>query len=180
MRKTSTTKTFLLFCLLSVGIVTSWPARGQDRPVITSVSPENGVTTPGMSVMVFGTNLSPDSIIYFDGLEARQTKFINSTTLEVVTPYLRPGAAKLQLKSGTSTVLSPVAFMVSPSRVDHEIDRAMRLANEEKVLAAIDILTTVAKTDSDYQVRALAYYEIAQLYRSRGDLWRAAGVPIFS
>lgn len=69
---------------------------------------------------------------------------------------------------------SPVrrSFTASPAPIDSQIDRAVSLAEHKQTDTAIGILTDIAKTNSDYQVRALAYYQIGQIYLAQGDLKR--------
>jgi hypothetical protein len=68
----------------------------------------------------------------------------------------------------------------APSLVDSEIDHAVGLAEKGQVSAAIAVLTGIAKSNSDHQVRAFAHYQIGQIYFAQDDLWRwgseAAGI----
>jgi tetratricopeptide (TPR) repeat protein len=124
--------------------------------------------------MVIGAHFSPDLIPYFGGLQAREITFINASALQVVTPYLRPGNYKLDLKSGETIIHhSSVGFTALPAPVDSNIDRAEHMAREDQTNAAIEIFTNIATTYPDYDVRAFAHYRAAQLYLDRGDYWRA-------
>src|SRR5437016_2516218 len=167
-------KYVLLYLLL---MLPSTLSAGQQPsvPEFIAVEPKTGVTTPGTKVMVYGSGFSLDSVVYFGGLEARETKFLSSSMIEVVTPYLRPGAYQLQLKSGEVTVRSEVSFTATPSPIDSEIDRAVTLAGQRQAPAAIAILQNIAKTSSDYQVRAFAHYQSGQVYFALGDWWRWGG-----
>jgi len=138
-------------------------------------SSPTGSTTPGTEAFVYGTNFPPDSVIYFDGLQARQIKFISPSTLQVVTPYLRPGPHKLQLKSGETAIQTDVDFTASASPIDAEIDRAITTISQNQPAVAIAILNGIAKNAADFQVRAFAHYEAAQVYFAQGDWWRWAG-----
>jgi tetratricopeptide (TPR) repeat protein len=109
----------------------------------------------------------------------RVTTFISPATLEVVTPYLRPGTYHLQVKSGEITAQSEATFTALPAQIDSGIDHALSLAEKGKTSEAIDILTAIAKTDSDYQVRAFAYYQVGQIYFAKGDWWRWGGSLTF-
>jgi tetratricopeptide (TPR) repeat protein len=142
---------------------------------LTAVEPKTGTTTPGSKVRVYGQDFSTDAVVYFGGLEVREVKFVDPSTLEVVTPYLRPGSYQLQLKSGEITVRSDVTFSVIPSAVDSEIDRAIALAAQGQRDAAISLLTSVSDTYGDPQVRAFAHHQIGQIYFAQGDLWRWGG-----
>jgi hypothetical protein len=150
-------------------------AHEPDGLKLTAVEPKTGVTTPGSKVMIYGSDFSSDAVAYFDGLEARETKFVSPTTLEVTTPYLRPGTYPLQMKSMGNTVRSDVNFTVSPSKIDSAFDHAITLAGQGQPSAAIAILTDIAENSSDYQVRAFAHYQMAKVYFAQGDWWRWAG-----
>ena len=165
----------LLLCLMALGPNDLSAARGLEAPELTAVVPKTGATTPGIRVLVYGTGFLPDTIVYFGGLEVRETKFISASTLEVVTPYLRPGTYQLQLRSGATTVKSEVTFLALPSRFDFEIDRAVALARKGETAAAISLLTSIANTSGDYQARAFAHYRAAQIYFAQGDWWHWAG-----
>ena len=161
--------------LLFAGITGLSLAQQAEGPKVTAIEPKGGVTTPGAKVTVYGAGFSPDAEVYFGGLAVRETKFVSSSTLEVVTPYLRPGTHEVQLKSAGAAVRSEISFAVSPGPVDHEIDRAVAQADSGRVESAIAILKAIAESHSDYQVRALAHYQAAQVYFSKGDWWRWAG-----
>jgi tetratricopeptide (TPR) repeat protein len=179
MRQFNNQRKCLLLCLLLLSLAVLTAARGLDAPQITAVEPKTGATTPGSRVMVYGIGFSPDAIVYFGGLQGRETKFMGPSTLQAVTPYLRPGPYHLQLKSGAATVRSEVTFAVSPSQIDSEIDRALALSEKGQISAAIDLLTSIAKTNSDFQVRTFAYYQIGQIYFEHGDWLRWSWAPIF-
>jgi tetratricopeptide (TPR) repeat protein len=170
----------LFLGLALTGTATASAAHPANAPHLTGVAPDIGITTPGSRVSVHGSGFSPDAIIYFGGLQAREISFISPSALEVVTPYLRPGHYQLQLKSGGTTVRSEVVFTAMPSLVDSEIDHAVGLAEKGQVSAAIAVLTGIAKSNSDHQVRAFAHYQIGQIYFAQDDLWRwgseAAGI----
>ena len=163
---------FILICVLI-----SRTALAQEPPLIQlgAIEPTSGTTTPGTKTFVYGTGLPPDSVVYFDGLQAREIRFISPSTLQVVTPYLRPGTYKLQLKYGEQTIRTDVTFTASPSSVDSEIDRAIGASNQGQTAIAIAILQSVAKNSPDFQVRAFAHYQAAQIYFAIGDWWRGAG-----
>jgi tetratricopeptide (TPR) repeat protein len=144
-----------------------------EPPQITAVEPSSVATTPGARVMVIGAHFSPDSLVYFGGLQAREVTFVNASALQAVTPYLRPGTYKLDLKSGEAIVHSDVAFTALPASVDSDIDRAERLARNDQAKAAIGIFTSIATTYPDYDVRAYAHYRAGQIYLALGDYWRA-------
>lgn len=169
----------LVLCLVLI-VLDSLPAAAQgDLLQLTAVEPKSGVTTPRSRVTVYGTGFSPDAVVYFGGLQVRETRFIGPSRLEVVTPYLRPGTYRLQFKSGGTTIRSEVTFTALPSPIDAEIDRAMILEERGQTAAAVDILTAIAKTYGDYQVRAFAQYQIGQVYFARGDWLRWSWVTIF-
>jgi IPT/TIG domain len=168
-------RNYLLVCLIASGAYTLCAAWPPDAPHLVAIAPDIGITTPGNMVAVHGSGFSPDAIVYFGGFQVRETKFISPSTLEVVTPYLRPGHYKIQMKSGGATVRSDVTFTASPSPVDTEIDHAVALAGKGQASSAIAILTGIAKNNSDYQIRAFVSYQIGQIYVAQGDLWRWAG-----
>src|SRR6266446_579463 len=79
-------------------------AKQAEIPQITAIEPNSAITTPGAKVTVIGAHFSQDSIIYIGGAQAREITFINASALQAVIPYLRPGAHKLDLKSGEKTI----------------------------------------------------------------------------
>jgi tetratricopeptide (TPR) repeat protein len=175
MREKLRIRKHLLLCAVLMGFGAPSRTQHADVPQLTAVVPETGITTPGTKVAVYGTNFSPDAIVYFGGLQARRTDFTSPSTLEVVTPYLRPGPVQLQVKSGGTTVRSKVMFAALPSPADTEIDRAVTLASQGQAPVAIAMLANIAKTNSDYEVQAFAHYQTAQIYFAQGDLWRWGG-----
>jgi tetratricopeptide (TPR) repeat protein len=126
-------------------------------------------------VQVIGKDFSPDSTVYFGGFQVRDLSFVNSSTLQVVTPYLRPGTYKVQVKSQHETIQSEFTFTVLAASVDSDIDRADALAAKKKTPEAIAILSHISKSQPDYQVRAYVYFRLAQIYLAQGEYWRAAG-----
>jgi tetratricopeptide (TPR) repeat protein len=149
-------------------------AQQAEPPQITAVEPNSAITTPGAKVTVVGAHLSQDSIVYFGGLQAREVVFINASALQAVTPYLRPGTYKLDLKSDEAIIHSDVGFTALPAPVDSNIDRAEGVAAKDQINAAIGIFTDIATTHPDYDVRAYAHYRAGQLYLGQGEYWRAA------
>ena len=75
-------------------------------PVITSVTPNVGPTSGGTTVLIRGTGFSNNCIIcsppfadpqvYFDGVRA-EVEFIDSSTIEAVTPPHGPGAVSVMI-----------------------------------------------------------------------------------
>lgn len=179
MRRNPRLTPYLTCFLLLIGAPPLSLTIEQDMPLVTALEPNAAVTTPGTKVVVYGSGFSPDAVVYFGGLEARETKLITASQLEVMTPYFRPGSKQIQLKSGGNILRSEVTFTSLPSPTDSEIDRAVSLAEKGQTSAAITILTAIAKTNADYQVRAFAYYQMGQIYFAVGDWWRWAGVPIY-
>jgi tetratricopeptide (TPR) repeat protein len=174
MRKSSYGKP-LLSCLLLISVDGKPAAQYRDTPEFYAVEPDSGVTTPGNKLTVHGAAFPSDAVLYIGGLQVRQTTLTSSSTLEIITPYLRPGSYKLQLKSGQTTVLSKVTFKALPSETDSAIDKALAFASQGDVSAAIAILTNIAKNNGDPQVRSAAHYQMAQIYFRKGDWWRWAG-----
>jgi len=164
---------YLLGTLALLGFSNRSEAQQTEPPRITAVEPSGAVTTPGAKVVVVGTNFSPDTIIYFGGLQAREITFVNTSALQTVTPYLRPGNYKLDLKSGGAIIHSDVGFTALPASVDLTIDQAESLAVKKQTNAAISLFTNIAATHPDYDVRAFAHYRAGELYLARGDYWAA-------
>jgi tetratricopeptide (TPR) repeat protein len=162
-----------LMTLSLIGFRNLSAAQQAEPPRITAVEPSSAVTTPGAKVMVIGAHFSPDSIVYFGGLQAREVTFINASALQVVTTYLRPGTYKLDLKSGEAIIHSDVGFTALPAPVDSTIDQAEGLAEKHQIKPAIAILTNIGATHADYDVRAYAKFRAAQLYLAQGDYWAA-------
>jgi tetratricopeptide (TPR) repeat protein len=174
MRKSNYGK-LLSFCLLLISNDGKPAAQDREIPEFHALVPEAGVTTPGKKVTVRGVGFPSDAVLYVGGFQVRQTTFIDSSTLEIITPYLRPGSYKLQLRSGQTTVTSKVTFKSLPSETDSAIDKALAWAGQGDVSAAIAVLTNVAKNNVDPQVRSAAHYRMAQIYFQQGDWWRWAG-----
>jgi hypothetical protein len=75
-------------------------------PVITSVTPSSGPTSGGTTVLIRGTGFSNNCIIcsppfadpavFFDGIHA-EARFIDSSTLEAVTPPHVPGSVSVMV-----------------------------------------------------------------------------------
>jgi tetratricopeptide (TPR) repeat protein len=170
-------KRWFLLCVLGTLALIAFSnlskAQQTEPSRITAAEPDRAVTTPGAKVMVVGTNFSPDTIIYFGGLQARETSFINASALQVITPYLRPGTYKLDLKSGAAIIHTDVGFTALPAPVDSYIDRAEGLAAKDQTNAAIGIFTSIATSHPDYDVRAYAHYRAGQLYLALGNYMEA-------
>lgn len=144
-------------------------------PQITAVEPRTAATTPGAKLTVYGVGFSAELSVYIGGLQARGVDFVGPTTLQVVTPYLRPGTYTLQMKAGEDVTRSDVTFTALASSVDADIDRAIALVGKRQDDAAIAILHEISKSNPDPQVRAFAHYETGQIYYSKGDWWRWSG-----
>jgi tetratricopeptide (TPR) repeat protein len=162
-----------LMTLSLIGFPNLSGAQQPEPPHITAVEPSSVVTTPGTKVMVIGAHFSPDSTIYFGGLQAREITFINASALQAVTPYLRPGHYKLDLKSGEVIIHSDAEFTALPAPVDSNLDRADGLAAKGQADAAIAIFTSIATTYPDYDVRAYAHYRAGKLYLAQGNYMEA-------
>lgn len=154
---------------------------GTSHLKIQSVLPISAVTSPGAKIEVHGTGFSPDAVVYFDGMQSRSTNFISPTELEVETPYLRPGAHRLQISSAGVSAISDVVFTALPSDADAQIDRAIELARQGKTDEAVSSLEQIGVTNSDYQVRAAAFYEASQIFLNLGDFfnWRRTSALIY-
>jgi IPT/TIG domain-containing protein len=167
--------------ILGILVGLSFPVMASEHLSIQSILPSAGVTSPGTKVKVLGTGFWPGAVVYFDGLQSRQTNFISPTELEVETPYLRPGIHFLQVVALNVTIRSSVEFMALPSESDAQIDKAIEIARQGNTDAAAAALEQIGQTNSDYQVRAAAYYEESQIFFNRGDLfnWRRASALIY-
>lgn len=177
-------KFFFAACIVLLGITVGLigePVRGAHIARISSITPHSDVTTPGAKVILDGSGFLPGAEVYFGGMEARDTGFISASKLEVTTPYLRPGDYKIEVVIKGSVTTSDVTFTSLPAPVDSEIDRAIRLAGQNDASAALDILNPIAASAEDYQVRASAYYQMAQIHFALGDLprWDADVSGIF-
>ncbi|HZT68783.1 MAG TPA: IPT/TIG domain-containing protein [Terriglobia bacterium] len=145
----------------------------QEPPRIIAAQPDNAITTPGAKVTVIGANFPADATVYCGGLRARTTTVLNSGAMQMVTPYLRPGSYKLDLKFGSAVIHSDATFTVQPAEVDAKIDQAEALVHEKRIEAALGVFESISSTDPDYDVRAYAHYRAAQLYLALGDYWAA-------
>lgn len=160
---------------VTIAAATALGGAQAETPLLTGMVPDSGVTTPGAKVRIYGNNIARDTRVFFGGAEAREMNLLSSTTMEVVTPYLRPGRYHIQIKSGGATFTTQLTFGAAPSPMDEEFDRAARLAGQGRPTAALELLSVIANSASDYQVRAYAHYSSAQIYFSLGDWWRWAG-----
>ncbi len=141
-------------------------------PVVGGIYPPYGTTTPGQRVLILGKSFSPDAKVFFDGLEARQTVFVDTERVEAITPYLRPGEHRIQARCAGTTARSNIIFTALPTPVDSEIDSALALAQQGETAQALKLLGGIASTHVDYQVRAFAHYQRGQLYLELGELRR--------
>ncbi len=148
------------------GVSVVWAA-GSLR--IDSITPPSEATTPGATVTVQGDGFAPGAQVYFDGLAARQTLFIDSTRLEVITPYLRPGQHDVYVELAGNVVKAAKTFTALPTGIDSKIDAAMTQAELGQVSAALRLLDEVIATTDDNQVRAFAHYQKGQLYYAQRD-----------
>jgi IPT/TIG domain len=149
-------------------------ANSQETLGVTAVEPRSAPTSPGSRVKLYGSGFTPDTVVYFGGLQAREVKFSSPSVLEAVTRYLRPGMYKLQLRSGNDVLQSEVQFTALASAVDAELDKAASKTADGHASAATELLTALATTNPDYQVRAYAHYRAAQIAFTLGDRWRWA------
>jgi tetratricopeptide (TPR) repeat protein len=145
-----------------------------------SVSPQSGSTSPGITVVLLGNGFSKTPIPYFDGMAARSTTVISPSRIEAVTPYLRPGEHSIQVdcpaanqafdaNSPSTLAREKVIFQSLPSVVDAKLDSAWLQARYGQPGEAIKILDDIARSDSDRQVRAYAWYAQALLYYTQGN-----------
>jgi len=144
-----------------------------EAPQIIGVEPSSAVTTPGARVNVIGAHFSPDSLVYFGGLQARRITIVNASTLQAETPYLRPGSYRLDLKSSETVLHSDVEFTALPAPVDSFIDQAEEMARSKRTSEAINTFENIASTYSDYDVRAYAHYRAGQLHLALGNYMEA-------
>ncbi len=167
--------------IVAILIVLSFPLSAIEKLSIRSVLPDSAVTTPGAKVKLTGTGFLPDAVVYFDGIQARQTNFVSPAELDVETPYLRPGTHLIQIAVTNVTVRSDIGFTALASDVDSVIDRAIETARQGKTDEALSALEGVGTTDNDYQVRAAAYYQESEIALNKGDLynWHRASMLIY-
>lgn len=170
---------YLLTCLVLTSVEARAATPQADALQLAAIEPKSGVTTPGSRVTVYGSGFSGDAVVYIGGVQVRETNFISPSRLEVLTPYLRPGIYRIQLKSGGKTIRSEMSFAALPSPIDSEIDRAVALAESGQTATAVDILTAMSKAHTDYQVRAFVQYQIGEIYFAKGDWLRWSWVDIF-
>jgi len=171
------TKKIFSICMLNtlVLLFSSQSKAQTEPPRVTAVEPSSTVTTPGAKVTVVGADFPPDAIVYFGGLQARQITFVNGSALQAITPYLRPGNYKIDIKSGETIIHSDVGFIALPAQVDSKLDQAEDLVAKKQINTAISLFTNIATTNTDYDVRAYAHYRAGQLYLVQGDYWAAGG-----
>jgi tetratricopeptide (TPR) repeat protein len=168
----------ILLCLVSFDAI-AMSAQSTEQPYIASIEPSKGNSTPGLPVTIYGNGFSPGDSVYFEGFAARETRFVNPSTLVAVTPYLFPGTARVQLRSEKGIISSSTFFKATPTAADEVITRALAQAKQKQEALALEALSRLAETHADYQVRAAARYQQSQIYLTLGDLWRWAGTPIF-
>ena len=165
----------LLFLPLAAALASAAP------PLVVNLSPPFAVTSPGAQIVITGEGFTPGTKIFFDGMEARRSKFVSGSQIDVVTPFLRPGEHRLWIQSqGKADPASP-RFVAIAAPIDAELDAAMAQAASGKITAALDALQSVAETNEDYQVRAYTYYEMGQICLANGDFngWRSWSMSIF-
>lgn len=139
---------------------------------VDEISPTSGATTPGLTVTVSGNGFAPGTKAYFDGLMARQTVFVDSGRLEVVTPYLRPGKHDIYVKTGGNLAKLAGAFAALPTIIDSKIDAAITQAGLGQFPAALRLLDEAIAGTDDNQVKSFAHYYKGQLFYAQGDFVR--------
>jgi tetratricopeptide (TPR) repeat protein len=141
---------------------------------ISNMTPSTGVTTPGLRVLISGDHFSPDTKVYFSGLQGRQMNFIDSSRLEVVTPYLRPGEHRVYLKSLDETLETQFIFTSISSNIDSDVDKALDLKSRGDEQGALRLLQDIIDSTEDLQVRSFAYYQKGKICYEIGDFlhWR--------
>lgn len=83
----------------------------------SAVSPSSGPVYGGTQVTVTGTGFDPSAIVYFDGMQANNIVYINSTTLTAVTPEsYSDGAVDVDVQTIDDYISQPAAFTyISPT-----------------------------------------------------------------
>lgn len=168
--------------LVALLLAQSGAAPPADPPAaITTLSPPSAATTPGAKIAMTGEGFTPYTKIYFDGMEARESKFVSDFQIDAVTPFLRPGEHRLWIKNPNGIVEASVRFIAAATPIDAVLDAALAQAASGKTSAAMDTLRHIAETFNDYQVRAYAYYEMSRISLASGDLpgWCVESADIF-
>jgi hypothetical protein len=96
------------FTFYSDGSMTFTAAYGSS-PILTSISPSNGVAGGGTAVTITGSGfISGNITVEFGGIPATSVQFVNSTTVTAVTPAGTPGVVNVLLANpdGQSSTLA--------------------------------------------------------------------------
>lgn len=140
-----------------------------DTAQVRDINPRAGPSSPGMKITVLGDGFSPTSVVYFGGFAARTTTYFDSSRLEAITPYLRPGEYEVLVETSGMIANSPFHFNAMPAAPDPKIDAALAMAEQGQTDGALDALREIESEDHDYQVRSFARFKISEIYFSRGD-----------
>jgi hypothetical protein len=90
-------------------------------PTVTSVSPNNGLTSGGTAVTITGTDFVSGATVTFDGIAATGVTFVSSTQITATTPAHAAGAVDVTMCAKTAvtpTLVLPIRPVAhgSPSR----------------------------------------------------------------
>src|SRR5215813_13294142 len=163
-------------CVLALTLSLSGVACAANHEIL-SIKPNAALSSPGSKLEIFGRGFAEGCGTFFGGVAARLNRVINSSKVEVVTPYLRPGSYEVQVLCKDQKGRRGATFKSLPSSVDLELRNAST-ANSTK---ALEILGKVARSNSDPQVRAYARFLESKIHFARQEWqdWAASIAGIF-
>jgi len=83
-------------------------------PSIQSITPVSGPSTGGTLVTVTGVGFTSTAVVYFGQNSAASVTFVNSSTLQVVTPVGAQGVVDVSVVDTNGTATLPAAFTYTP------------------------------------------------------------------
>lgn len=86
-------------------------------PTVTSIAPATGSPLGGTAVTVTGTDFTADAVVSIGGTNATSTTFVNTTTLNAVTPAGTPGTADVVVTNanGSATLAGGFGYDSPPT-----------------------------------------------------------------
>ena len=84
-------------------------------PATQSITPSSGPVTGGTSVTITGTGFTPDATVYFGQNSATSITFVNSSTIQAVTPTGPQTSVDVRVVSSSGTADLPAGYTYTPT-----------------------------------------------------------------
>jgi hypothetical protein len=152
-------------------------------PSIVSITPTSGPPEGGTPVTITGTGFTSASSIVFGQTPAASTTFVNSTTLQAVTPAGPQQAVdvKVLTPSGTATLAGGFTYMVAPRTCPCTFWEGTTPANPGVFDPNPVELGVKFKSDQNGFITAIRFYKGSSNTGTHvGHLWKADGTLLAS